>query len=289
MILSLCGGIAAQERDEPIRVDSTLVILNATVTDKGGRPLSGIKKGQVSVKEDGVAQAVEIFEAESTPFAAVILIDTSGSMEERLNLARSAAITFLDGLRPDDVASIYNFDSAVTLVQDFSNSTDIADRIFDLRSEGMTVLNDAIVKASGELGKRKEKRRAIVVLSDGADTKSAASGDRALMAALSANATIYTVDMSDPGSAGWRERVQSQLALKEFAEKSGGLFVTSPGGTALRDAFKNIVSELRIQYTIGYQPINQSRDGKWRKIEVRVQYPESRVRTRKGYNASKQN
>ena len=85
----------------------------------------------------------------------------------------------------------------------------------------MTVLNDAIFKAAQELSKRPEKRRAIIVLSDGADTQSRVSGDKALKAALAVNATIYTVDMSSPDSSG-RARMQSQGALKNFAEKTGG-------------------------------------------------------------------
>ena len=197
------------------------------------------------------------------------------------------AINFLDGLRVDDVSAIYNFDSKVSLVQDFSNSRDIKESIFDLKADGYTVLNDAVYKAAQELGKRAEKRRAIIVLSDGADTQSKSSADKALKAALAANVTIYTVDMSAINSSG-KERMQSQGALKNFAEKSGGYFVATPGGAAMRDAFKGIVEELGVQYTLGYQPANTKKDGKWRSIELRVARPNLNIRTRKGYNAPKE-
>jgi Ca-activated chloride channel homolog len=277
----------AQNDDEPIKVDSSVVVLNATITDAKGKFVGGLKQNQFQVFEDGKEQKIEFFEAEKTPFAAVILLDSSGSMETRVSLARSAAIQFLDRLRTDDVTAIYNFDSKISLVQDFSNSRDIYEGVFDIKANGMTVLNDAIVNAAEVLEKRSEKRRAIIVLSDGADTRSARSADKALKAALAVNATIYTVDMSALDSNG-RERMQNQGVLKNFAEKSGGKFIATPGGVAMRDAFKAIVEELGIQYTLGYSPTNQAKDGKWRAIEIKTGNPALTIRTRKGYNAPKQ-
>lgn len=272
--------------DEIINVDSSIVVLNTTITDKDGKVVGGLKKSQFKVFEDGKEQTLDFFGAESTSFAAVILIDTSGSMESRISLARSAAITFLDGLRPEDSAAIFNFDSKVSLVQDFSNSRDVLDKVFDLKATGMTVLNDAIMEAAQALSKREEKRKAIVVLSDGADTKSRYSDSKVLKAAISAGATIYTVDMSSIEMNG-RDRMQSQSALKNFAEKSGGKFIAASGGMALRQAFAEIVGELGSQYTLTYSPTNTAKDGKWRSIEVRVSKPNLTIRTRKGYNAPK--
>jgi Ca-activated chloride channel homolog len=289
LLFILIGGstlAVAQDDDETINIEYSLVVLNATITDAAGKPSTGLKEPQFKVYEDGIEQKLDLFEAAKTPFAAVILLDTSGSMEQRVSLARSAAILFLDGLRVDDVAAIYNFDSKVSLVQDFSNSRDITDRIFNLKAYGTTVLNDAIYKAAEELSKRKEKRRAIIVLSDGADTRSARSSDKALKAAIAANATIYTIDMSAIDTGG-KDRAQNQGVLKNFAENSGGLFISTPGGLAMREAFVNIVEELGVQYTLGYQSSNQKKDGKWRAIELRVAKPNLFIRTRKGYNAAK--
>lgn len=278
---------AQNDDDEPIRVESSLVVINATITDAKGKPVAGLKQNQFQVFEDGKEQEIEFFQAEKTPFAAVILLDSSGSMEQRISLGRSAAIQFLDRLRTDDVTAIYNFDSKISLVQDFSNSRDIYEGIFDIKANGMTVLNDAIIKAAEELGKRSEKRRAIIVLSDGADTQSRHSADKALKAALAAGATIYTVDMSGINSGNSRERMQNQGILKNFAEKSGGKFIATPGGIAMREAFKNIVEELGIQYTLGYHPTNNTKDGKWREIELKSTKAGLNIRTRKGYNAPK--
>ncbi|HZH34555.1 MAG TPA: VWA domain-containing protein [Pyrinomonadaceae bacterium] len=289
--------------DEVIRIETNLVIINAVVTDKQGKHVAGLKRADFKVFENGVEQDIEsadaTFTAEETPYAAVLLLDTSGSMEARVALARSAGIKFLEGLRDSDVATIYNFDSEVKQIQEFSGSRDLAPVAFDLKGKGMTALNDAVVEAAKALSVRPEKRRAIIVLSDGADTLSRASQAKALNAALAVNATIYTVDMaafdepggatmSTGGSANARmARLKSVGALKTFAEKSGGRFVPVAGGPALREAFKQIAEELGVQYTIGYQPKNLTPDGKWRAIEVKVARPNAQVRSRKGYNAPK--
>jgi len=286
ILLPFRASLFAQDDGEIIKVDSSVVVLNVTVTDSDGKPVKNLKPGQFKVFENGLEQKVDFFEPEKTPFAAVILMDTSGSMEGGIAMARSAAINFLDGLRSEDVTAIYNFDSKVSLVQDFSSNRDIAEKIFNLKANGMTVLNDAIYQAALELGKRGEKRKAIIVLSDGADTKSGRSADKALKAAIAANATIYTIDMSLQNT-GDRTKLQSQGALKNFAEKSGGIFIPTPGGAALREAFKNVVEELGVQYTLTYQPTDTKKDGKWRAIEIKVTKPNLTIRTRKGYNAPK--
>ncbi|MEP7076762.1 MAG: VWA domain-containing protein, partial [Acidobacteriota bacterium] len=183
-----------------------------------------------------------------------------------------------------DNSAIYTFDSKINQVQDFSNQKDVTDRLFDLKANGMTVLNDAIFFAAAELSKRPEKRRAIIVLSDGQDTQSKRSGDKVLKAALAANATIYSVDMSSTDT-GVSRRGQNQTVLKNFAEKTGGFFLATPGGTAMRDAFTRIVNELGTQYTVAYQPPANNKDGKWHTIELRVARPNLTIRTRKGYNS----
>lgn len=284
VILVHATTLLSQNDDDVINVDSSLVVLNATISDISGKPVAGLTQKNFKIFEEGAEQEISLFTSEDTPFAAVLLIDTSGSMEGSVSMARAAAIRFLDGLRQSDSTAIYRFDSKVTLVQEFSNSRDITENIFDLKADGMTALNDAVFLAAGELGKRTEKRRAIIVLSDGQDTISKRSADKALKAALAVNALIYTVDMSAINSS---RRTQNQGPLKNFAEKSGGIFVATPGGVAMRAAFANIVGELGVQYTLGYQPINARKDGKWRAIELSVAKPNLTIRTRKGYNAEK--
>ncbi|MBA3439008.1 MAG: VWA domain-containing protein [Pyrinomonadaceae bacterium] len=278
---------AQQNQDEEVeRVDADLVVLNVTVTNERGDYVHNLKRSDFHIFEDNREQAISFFGVQETPFAAALLLDTSGSMENRLSLARSAAIRFLDGLRPDDAAAVYRFDTEIEQLQEFSPSRDLAPLAYGTRADGWTALNDAIIRAAGDLAQRPEKRRAIVVLSDGADTKSRASADKALVSALSAQALIYTVDMTPP-EASMQNRQAAAAALRNFASKSGGRFIASAGGQALRDAFSGVVEELSNQYTIAYRPTNRARDGRLRTIDVKLTHPNAVVRTRKGYRAPK--
>lgn len=282
----LSVSIFGQDDDEIVKIDSDLVLVNATVTDRSGAAVTGLKASQFTILIDGVEQKFNTFEPEVTPFAAVILLDTSGSMESRVSLARSAAIKFLEELRSNDVAAVYRFDSKVVLIQDFSRNRDIAESIFELKADGMTALNDAVSKAANALAARPEKRRAIVVLSDGGDTISKLSSDKALKAANEAGATIYTIDMSSPDLK-VAERAQLQGALKKFSDKTGGTFIATPGGPLMRDALNKIALELGNQYTLTVALTDALTDGKFHSIEVRVAKPNLTIRTRKGFTSPK--
>ena len=287
LTLLLLPSAGSSQDDDVVRVDTDLVVLNVTVTDGAGQYVPGLRLADFKVFEDGKeipAQLISGFSVHESPFASVVLLDTSGSMEVRLSLARSAAIRFLDRLREEDVAAVYNFDSKVERVQDFSPGRDLAPMAYGLRAKGMTRLNDAIVDAANALAERSEMRKAIVILSDGMDTSSRATADKAIESALGIGATIYAVDMS---AAGGGSNQQNAAVLRNFAEKSGGRFVGTPGGPALREAFANIADELGHQYTIAYRPLNKTRDGKWRKLDVKVSRSELTVRTRKAYRAPK--
>src|SRR5947207_7761236 len=132
-----------QQDDEPMRVNSDLVVLNVTVTDKHNAYVHGLKRSDFKIFEDGQEQTVigNDFGEEETPFAAALLLDISGSMDGRMSLARSAAIRFLDGLRTDDTVSVYTFHTEVKQAQDYAYTRDLDPLIFGMNAEGMTVLN----------------------------------------------------------------------------------------------------------------------------------------------------
>ena len=288
-ILLLVAVTAFAQDDDVVRVTTENVVLNLTVTDKGGQYVKGLKLSDFKVYEDGVEVKPEMvvsFSLHESPYAAVVLLDSSGSMEARFTLARSAAIRFLDGLREEDVAAVYRFDSKVERVQEFSGGRDLAPTAYAIRAKGMTTLNDAVVEAARTLAERPEHRKAIVILSDGMDTYSKATSERAVETALAVGASIFAVDMSDLNVGGSSGR-QGAAQLRGFAERTGGRFVATPGGQALRDTFAGIADELGHQYTIAFRPVNKNRDGKWRKLEVKLSREELTVRTRKGYRAPK--
>lgn len=283
---ALCGGIGAQEPEFTLRTEVVLVNVVAT---RGGGFVSGLKRDAFLVKEDGVEQAIEFFGAEDTTFAAAILLDRSMSMAFKFSLARAAAARFAEAVRPQDRVAVFLFGSEVQRVQDFTpGKSDIADAIWDSEPKGNTKMYDAVVSAAGALAVRPEPRRAVLLISDGADFGSSANFDTAVRKVLRAGVTVYAVDLAPAGGRSALSAsmaVQGSMTLRGLAERSGGRYFASPGGSNLNEAFEQIVEEMSHQYTLGYYPTNTRRDGKWRKISVSIKGAGVDVRARPGYQA----
>lgn len=277
-----------EEREDVVSLETNLVVVNVTVTDAAERYVSGLTARDFRLFEDGAPQKITSFRASEMPFAAVIIVDTSGSMEMKMTLARAACARFVEGIREGDVVSIYTFGGTkVTRLQDFSEVRDVADSLWDTRADGMTPLYDAIVTAADALAERPERRRAILIISDGADTQSRASFDEALRRSLAADVAVYAVDLSETALGRGPGRSSGAGVMRELAAKTGGRFFSTPGGGELRDAFTQTVEELRNQYTITYEPSNDKQDGKWRAIQVQLRKPQLNVRARQGYYAAR--
>jgi Ca-activated chloride channel family protein len=281
-----------QKKSEPgedvISMETNLIVVNVTVTDALENYVSGLKGEDFKILEDTAPQRIIDFSVEEAPFAATVLLDASGSMGNKLSLARAACGNFLSGLRDGDMVAVYSFSGfKVKTLQDFSESHDPPEAVWDMKARDETPLYDAIVKAAEALGERAERRRAIIVVSDGADTTSKASLDQATRKTLDANAMIYAVDMSDRAVFRSDRKDNGAEVMKMLAAKTGGRFIATPGGAQMRDAFAGTVEELRRQYTLTYESTNEKLDGKWRAIEVRVTRPGLNVRARQGYYARK--
>jgi Ca-activated chloride channel homolog len=296
-LLLLCGLFGAlsplytQERgqnpttpkpdENTLGVETSIVVVNATIRNQNRQYVPGLTRQNFTILEDNIRQEILSFNDEVNPFAGVILLDVSGSMENKLSLVRAACAAFVDRLGEGDSFAIYSFgDSKVRLLQDFTLIRDIPDAVWDLRAKGMTTLYDAIVTAADALDRRPEQRRAILVVSDGADTQSRASLDQATRRAVEAQLIVYAIDLSDGGAG----PINSGAAvLKSLTARTGGRLFTSPGGSRLREAFDQTIDELRHQYTLTYAPTNDRKDGRWRTIEVRIDRPGLDIRTREGY------
>ncbi len=205
-----------------------------------------------------------------------------------MSLARAACARFANGLREGDAVAIYSFGgSKIRMLQDFTELRDVADEVWDLKAEGETPLYDGVFTAAAALGKRSEKRRAILLVSDGADTRSRHSFEDAIRRVTASGIAVYAVDLSDSALYHTGSQDNGAQVLKEFCVKTGGRFFRTPGGSKLRDAFTLTVEELRNQYTLTYEPSNDRRDGRWRAIEVRLNRPKLNIRARQGYHAPK--
>lgn len=276
------------EEEQVLKVETTQIVLNAIVTDAFDKHVTGLKAEHFRLSEDQVPQQIVSFGMEQVPFVAAILLDLSGSMGNKMSLARAACARFAAGIRVGDSIALYGFTGTkVKLMQDFSEVRDLDPIIWDTDPKDETPLYDAIVTASEALGKREEQRRAILLISDGADTRSKASFDDAVRAASLANVMIYAVDMSEAAFGRGPAKDAGSQVLKDFSLKTGGRFFPSPGGGKLRDAFEEAIDELRNQYTLVYESTNDKQDGKWRTIELTSKNPSYKVRTRQGYYAAK--
>jgi Ca-activated chloride channel family protein len=283
----------ARDQDDPVRLHSDLVVVSVTVTDAGGHYAHGLGLKDFALFEDNTPQSLESFAAEEAPFAAAIVIDMSGSMEYKFGLVRAAAASFIEHIRDNDQVAVYGFNNKVRQFQDFTNTRDISEYIWDAKAEDMTRLYDGLDEAINALAARPERRRAIVLITDGCDNTSRnASLDSVMKKALSAGVIIYSVDLIDDdallgGGALSAALRRGRADMKEFSNQSGGRYLHSPQGDKLEEAFVNIVDELRNQYTLTYYSTNTKRDGRYRKINVGVSRAGAAVRARRGYWAAR--
>lgn len=304
--------------DDPIRVDSAIVRLNVGVVDQKGRPITSLDKNSFSLFEDGVKQEISSFVAAPAPFSVVMMLDMSGSTKSfRQNIQLSAA-RFLDALGPDDRVAVVEFYGKVNLLNDFTANRNIAAHSISVANgSGETDLYRGLLFSLGKLAKEGNRRKAIVVLTDGVDTDMQ-SDDRKLLSGLSDNqipsaikpdanetlnrvlnrsdaqgVTIYPLALPTGDPARLADPTPRQIAMYKAARARLQLVADRTGGTLnsinrleeMGKLYALVAADLRTLYTIEYQPTNDKRDGKWRAIKIEVANPELISRSRQGYFA----
>ena len=287
---------AAQGADQPLfRSGVEVVSLNVTVTERDGKFVAGLPRESFSVFEDGVKQDIIFFSGTQLPTALGLLIDTSASMNDKMAITQQAAIGFVDRMGAADVLTIVDFDSRAEILQGFTAERDrLAAAIKRTTAGGSTSLYNAVYIALNEFKKiraantqQEVRRQAIVVLSDGEDTSSLVPFEEVLELAKRSEVAIYAIGLKDPGSkarpmGGFSE---SDFVLKQFAQETGGKAFFPTDADELPAIYGAVADELAAQYTVGYASRNQRRDGRWRRIVVRVERPNTIARTKQGYYA----
>jgi len=283
----------AKRQQPTIRVGVELVSLNVTVSD-GTHYVTDLQQDDFNVFEDGVKQDVTFFTKTNLPIALSLLLDTSASMETKLQTAQDAAIGFAKRLRPQDLAEVVDFDSRVTVLQAFTaNAADLEQAIRKTSAGGSTSLYNAVYIALKDLKKVVAKnvdeirRQAIVLLSDGEDTSSLLPFEEVLDLAKRSETAIYTIGLraSDGPSTGTKGFKEAEFVLRQLAQETGGRAFFPGLASELNGIYSQISDELSSQYTIGYTPRNPRRDGAWRRIVVRTARPGLTSRTKQGYFA----
>ncbi|PYV19660.1 MAG: VWA domain-containing protein [Acidobacteria bacterium] len=279
----------ARISDQTYRVSVDLVNVFCSVWDRNSNAfITTLTRDDFAIYEDNKKQEISNFSRETNlPLTVALLIDTSQSVAPKLKFEQQAATNFFYSVLKDrDRAMLLEFDSGVTLVQDFTNDANkLAKQIKTLRAAGGTALYDALYLACDEKLIREVGRKAVVILSDGEDMSSKATFDAALEMALKAEATIFAISVSRGGFFGVGQNKSGDRVLQQLAEETGGRIFFPFKVEELEEAFQQIGSELRSQYNLGYFSANTQRDGTYRKIEVKLAEKGLRTRYRKGYYA----
>jgi Ca-activated chloride channel family protein len=301
--LCLAAEVAAQSPvHRPIyQSTASLVALNVTVQDasRKAKYVTNLGPADFAVFEDGVRQDVRFFESDAVPVDLIVLLDTSSSMGDKMNLVHEAANGFLHTLRPGDRGAVVAFSDNVDVLQPLTGDLPrLEQAVLSTRAHGSTALNNAIYIALKEFGNAARqsgdvRRQAIAVLSDGQDTASLVSFDDVLAVARQMGVNIYTVGLQSTyqiertkEETGRRFFSESDYTLKTLARETGALSFF-PTVTDLKSVYASIAQELAHQYSIGYVPRDSGIDGKFHKVVVQVvSRPDLRPRTRLGYTAN---
>ena len=294
-----------------IKVEVNVVNILASVRDKKGALVANLEQQDFTVLEDGKPQPIKYFTRETDlPLTIGLLIDVSGSQRNLIEIERNAASQFFaQVLRKKDEAFLLSFGEEAELLQDYTNNArQLTAAMRDLRvSSGVggigpgpvptageprgTVLYDAVYLAANEKLKGEVGRKVLVVITDGVDEGSRLPITEAVMAAQKADSVIYSIEYSDPRAyGGWGISLGGgggDSALHKMSDETGGHVYRVDRRNPLDVVFKELQDEMRSQYSIGYTPLNDTKDGSYRKLDVKLAAKDLKAQARKGYYAIK--
>ena len=259
-----------------IRVDTTLVLIPVTVTDPLNRFVTGLEKENFRVFEDKTEQQILQFSSEDAPLSVGIVFDCSGSMGNKLENSRKAVAQFFKTANPEDEFFLVEFNDRADLAIKFTTSLEeIQNRLTFTQSKGKTALLDGVYLALHQMKKAKNARKALLVISDGGDNNSRYTETEIKNLVREADVQIYAIGIFEPAAT--RGRTAEELAgpslLSEIAEQTGGRHFPVENQNELPNIAEKIGIELRNQYIIGYSPKNLERNGKYRRVQVKLVQP----------------
>lgn len=270
-------GLKAEPRQQAnIRVDTNLVLIPVTVTDPMNRFVTGLEKENFKLFEDKQPQEITQFSSEDAPISVGVVFDCSGSMGNKLEKSRQAVAQFFKLANPEDEFFLVQFSDSAQLIQPFTrNLEDIQNRLAFVMSKGRTALLDAVYMALQEMKKAKNPRKALLLISDGGDNSSRYTEPEIKALVKETDAQIYAIGIYEGyGNRGRTpEEANGPALLTEIAEVTGGRQYSVDNVNELPDVAAKIGVELRNQYILGYSSHNQTRDGKYRKVQVKVVQP----------------
>ena len=285
-----------QERRTPnLRIDTNLVLINVTVTDPLNRFVTGLEAEHFKLIEDKAEQKISHFASEDAPLSIGLVFDASGSMGSKLQKSREAAAQFFRTANPEDEFFLVQFNDRPELVSGFTTNTEeIQNRLTFTEAKGRTSLLDGLYLAMNHMKKARNPRKAVLILSDGGDNSSRYTESEIKNLVREADVQVYAIGIFEP--IGARGRTPEELSgpglLQELSEQTGGRHFPVENINELPDVAAKIGIELRNQYVLGYTPTNLEKDGKYRKVQVKLNQPKGlpplRANFRQGYYAPAQ-
>jgi VWFA-related protein len=279
--------------DHSISLNVNLVNVVFTVFDRKGHLVTSLPKNKFRIYEDNKAQSITSFSSETDlPLSIALLIDTSGSVGDKLVFEQQAAVEFLKStLRPGkDKALLMSFDTRAHLLQDYTDDTRALGRAAEqIRSGGSTAMYDALYLATSEKLAKKPGRHVLILISDGVDTFSNRSIDEALQNAQQNETAIYCISTNSILKNSSGDAAKGTKALRRLAEETGGRMFQPLTTYELSSNFKKIDEELRSQYALTYHPNNASQNGVFHSIRIETADRQLRVQARNGYFDSQNN
>jgi len=276
-----------------VRERTELVNLTVSVTDRSGRAVAGLTPQDIEVYEDKVKQEIAHCGPEDAPISVGVVFDVSGSMWSKIEQSRDALKAFVETSHAEDDFFLVGFNQRASLLAEFCDGERMRRRTDMVSPQGETALYDAVYLGVEKVRQGRHSRRALLVISDGQDNASRYTLDQLRQRLKESDVQVYCVGVGRPGlreKAEQRQEMRGQMILDEIARLTGGRAFFVNSASELEEATARVALELRHQYSLAYTPTNQRRDGKWRKIRVRVNRslwtPELIVRTREGYYAA---
>ena len=258
---------------KPIQVDVDLVLVPVTVTDPMNRLVTGLEKENFFLTDSGQPQEIRHFSSEDAPISLGVIFDISGSMSNKIDKSRDAVVEFFKTANPEDEFFLVTFSEKPEVLADFTTSVeDIQSKLVYAVPKGRTALLDAIYLGMNRMRKAKHEKKALLIISDGGDNHSRYTESEIKSIVREADVQIYAIGLYDRDFKTPEEREGPQL-LTDISDVTGGRTFAIGSPNELADVATKIGIELRNQYVLGYRPSNPARDGKWRKIKVKLNPP----------------
>ncbi len=287
-----------KSKEYTINVDVNMVVIHATVIDKHGKMVNGLKEDDFKVFEDNIPQKLSVFSHADIPVTMGIVIDDSGSMREKRQAVNAAALTFVKTSNPQDQVFVVNFNDVYYLDTpgDFAaNMEDLKSALDKIDSRGGTALYDAVYASLDHLKLGNRDKKVLLVVTDGEDNASRYSFDELLKYAQKSNAVIYTIGLLGSEEPGGLFKIhgggahRAAKVLKMVAEATGGQAYFPKSLDEVEGTCTQIAHDIRDQYTLAYYPTNARKDGTFRNLRVEAFNGRNKlvVRTKPGYYAPK--